>query len=217
MKQHHIRIQRIVGLLAALFALVVLGVINALRRKDQQHPTYSDAMAGKVVLARSINSKSCRRVIAGLIRGIAFGVILVTIVVWVSPYNNCSTLWNFLKWSGHACQLILYANCDCVGIDGYTALPPFVAPSDIWKPSDLELSMMKSRMSEAENLVFSASMFVGLGQEGQDHSAQMPVDLDYSYFAKIVIQGMSSQSQRNLNIPYADPSQPKSTLRPCQR
>jgi hypothetical protein len=65
----------------------------------------------------------------------------------------------------------------------------FVAPSDIWMPSDLELSMMTSTIPQVDSLGFAAPVYVR--QIGQDRPAQNQVETD-SYDAAIAKQGMSS-------------------------
>ena len=70
----------------------------------------------------------------------------------------------------------------------------FAVPSDIWRPSDLELSMMTT-VSPVDNHVSAA--LVSVGQITQDRSAQNQVEVD-SYDADIAKQGMSSLMRREL-------------------
>jgi hypothetical protein len=61
--------------------------------------------------------------------------------------------------------------------------------SDVWLPSDFELSMMTSTIAPVDDLVFAAPVYVG--QIGQDRSAQNQAEAG-SYDADIAMQGMGS-------------------------
>jgi hypothetical protein len=79
-----------------------------------------------------------------------------------------------------------------LGLEGRTQS---VHPSDVWLPSDLELSMMTSTISPVDDLVFAAPVYVG--QIGQDRSAQNQAKAG-PYDADIAMQGMSSLLRREL-------------------
>jgi hypothetical protein len=232
MKLPYLRIRRIGRwLLATLLALFVFRDVNALiRKKEGQDAVHSDTLTGKVVLIHSPGKKRWRAIVTYLVFGIVSGFPAVALVIWERRYDNSSSISrplfsDFVAYEGcsnllnyTSGRLTIYYALSPLGIPGFLEdelTPQFVAPSDAWMPSDLELSMMASKLFQVEDLTSGALTHVG--ENAQKHSEQKQLEVEFNN-ANILIEGVRSQPQRDLNILYTNLHQLKTILQAaCQR
>jgi hypothetical protein len=184
----------------------VFGTVNTfIPKQNGQDAAYSDTMTGKVVLAPSIRAKRRRGVVIGLVFGVVCGFTTIGLIVWMCRSDDPPVLWiepyrengdcnTSFQWKDHFyVSYFLPGQLDFARLHAFQC--EFVAPSDIWMPSDLELNMMASTTFQADGL--GAPMYVG--QNGQDHSEQFQLELEPNN-ADIEMQGMSSRLQRDLKF-----------------